>query len=300
MMGGVRVVATIVVLFVVTIVMYPVQWLAIWRNWPLAARLPWYWQRLACFMAGVTVHVEGTPAVAPLLIAANHVSWLDITVIGSVMPVSFVAKVEVARWPVVGTLARLQRSVFIDRTRRSQTAEATAAIASRVGRGDVVVLFAEGTTGDGNRMLPFRSALLGAAQAAANACGSITVQPMAIAYSAIHGIPIGHADRPTVAWYGDMKLGGHFFRLIGLGALDVVVRFGKPLPLAPGDDRKKVAAECFEDVRLMIDDIRRRPMPLGSRGPVFSGPAKGSKGAAGAAPEGVRARPPEEVASRVS
>jgi len=300
MTGGVRVVATILVLFVFTIFMYPLQWLAIWRNWPIAARLPWYWQRLACFMAGINVRVEGQPATAPLLIAANHISWLDISVLGSVLPVSFVAKQEVARWPVVGTLARLQRSVFIDRTRRSQTAEATAAIASRVGRGDVIVLFAEGTTGDGNRVMPFRSALLGAARAAASGgAGTIMVQPVAIAYSAIHGIPVGHADRPSVAWYGDMKLGRHFFRLIGFGALDVVVRFGRPIPLGPGDDRKKVASACYEEVRRMIDDIRRRPGPAGARGPVFSEPAKGSKAAAHAPHEGVPG-PSEEVASRIS
>ena len=84
---------------------------------------------------------------------------------GLFRPVSFVAKAEVASWPVLGTLARLQRTIFIDRTRRQHTG--VVAERSRPARrrnGEVVVLFAEGTTGDGNRVLPFRSALLGAAE----------------------------------------------------------------------------------------------------------------------------------------
>src|SRR5262249_146545 len=168
------------------------------RNWPIAARLPWYWQRLACAIAGIRVRVDGVPAATPLLIAANHISWLDISVLGSVLPVSFVSKAGVGGWPVVGTLDPLERTGVIERTRRSQAASQSEGIADRVGRGDVIVLFAEGTTGDGNRILPFRSALLGAARAASGA-GLITVQPVAITYAAIHGVPIGRVDRPMIA-----------------------------------------------------------------------------------------------------
>jgi 1-acyl-sn-glycerol-3-phosphate acyltransferase len=278
--------------------MYPFQMLAIRLNWPIAARLPWYWQRLACYLSGVNVTVQVAPGPAPLLIAANHISWLDISVLGSVLPVSFVAKLEVARWPVVGTLARLQRSVFIDRTRRSQAGEAASAIASRVGRGDIIVLFAEGTTGDGNRVLPFRSALLGAARAAAGAGGTTAIQPVAISYVAIQGLPVGFSDRPNIAWYGGMKLARHFMRLIGYGALDVVVSFGEPIAFGPNDDRKRVATMCFDDVRRMIDNVRRNPPPSMERRrqPLFSGSEKGTKGAAKALP-GDR---PEEIVSRIS
>jgi 1-acyl-sn-glycerol-3-phosphate acyltransferase len=129
-MRWLRVAATVIVLAVVTVVLMPIQSIAIRRHWPIAARLPWHWQRIACRMAGIRVRVDGKPTSPPLLIAANHISWLDISVLGSVLPVSFVSKAEVAGWPVVGTLARLQRTVFIDRTRRSQTASATQAIAA--------------------------------------------------------------------------------------------------------------------------------------------------------------------------
>ena len=301
MRAALRVAGTITVLFFFTLAMYPVQMLAIARKWPLAARLPWYWQRLACFLAGVRVHTRGAPATPPLLIAANHISWFDISVLGSVLPVSYVAKAEVARWPVVGTLARLQRSVFIDRTRRSQTGAATAAIARRVGQGDIVVLFAEGTTGDGNRLLPFRSALLGAARAAGGG-EAITVQPVAITYAAIHGVPVGRDDLPSIAWYGDMKLPRHFLRLVGRGGLDVVVSFGRPIPFGPGDDRKRIAEECHAEVHRMIDDLRRHPLTLSDRhrGRLFSRPTKGAKGTAQVSPDGRPERQGEEIASRIS
>jgi 1-acyl-sn-glycerol-3-phosphate acyltransferase len=188
---------------------------------------------------------------------------------------------------VVGTLARLQRTVFIDRTRRSQTASATQAIAERVGRGDVIVLFAEGTTGDGNRILPFRSALLGAARAASGA-RQIAVQPVAITYAAIHGLPIGRVDRPMIAWYGDMQLPGHFLKLVGGGGLDVVVSFGEPIAFGPEDDRKVVADRCFESVRAMVDDVRRHwpASPDRHRLPLFSASAKNAKAAPEVSPAG--------------
>jgi 1-acyl-sn-glycerol-3-phosphate acyltransferase len=271
----------------------PLQSMAIWRGWPIAARLPWYWQRIACRVAGIRVRVEGSPAPPPLLVAANHISWVDISILGSVLPVSFVSKAEVARWPVIGTLARLQRTVFIDRTRRSQTASATKAIAERVGRGDIIVLFAEGTTGDGNRILPFRSALLGAARAASGT-RLITVQPVAITYAAIHGLPIGRVDRPMVAWYGAMELPKHFLKLVGTGGLDVVVSFGEPIAFGPEQDRKEIADRCFESVRAMVNDVRRHwpASPDRHRAPLFSPGAKGAKAA-------TQPNPAEEAGERL-
>jgi 1-acyl-sn-glycerol-3-phosphate acyltransferase len=220
------------------------------------------------------------------------------TVLGSVMPVSFVAKSEVASWPVLGTLARLQRSIFIDRTKRAQIGAATEAIARRIGSGDVMVLFAEGTTGDGNRVLPFRSALIGAAGAAAGA-GTITVQPVALSYTGLQGIPVGRADRPGIAWYGDMDFIAHFRRLIGQGAIDAVVSFGEPIAFGPEADRKAVAEECFAAVRLMIEDTRAGASRSLHSGGVFSPPAKGAKGTA-RAPGGYVGKARQEIVNRAS
>ena len=104
-----------------------------------------------------------------VLFVSNHVSWADIVVIGSIAPVAFVAKREVADWPLVGITARMQRTVFVDRARRHQTGDAIGEIVERLAAGTSVVLFAEGTSSDGNRVLPFRSALVGAVKEAERA-----------------------------------------------------------------------------------------------------------------------------------
>lgn len=299
-MWTLRVATIVLVLGVLTVALMPLQWLATRRKWALAAQLPYYWQKLATRMVGVRIHTVGTPALAPVLFASNHLSWMDVPILGSVLPVSFVAKLEVASWPVIGVLAKLQRTVFIDRTKRSKTGSANEAIGLRVGAGDSIVLFAEGTTSDGNQLLPFRSALLGAVGYASGR-ESLTLQPVALSYVGIHGVPVGRFDRPHIAWYGETGFVGHFYRIVGRGALDVVVSFGEPIPFDSTFDRKKAAEECAVSVRRMMQAARR--MPLAEREkrprPLFSPPAKGAKGAVKARPE-PSGKPGASVASRIS
>ena len=138
-------------------------------------------------LIGIRVRQHGAPLKdRPLLVVSNHVSWLDILVIGSLTPSSFIAKSDVKGWPGVGLLADLARTVYVDRARRQATGETTSAIAKRLLDGDAMILFPEGTTGDGTHILPFRSALLGAARAALVDGGHerVHVQPLSIAYSA--------------------------------------------------------------------------------------------------------------------
>src|SRR6202008_3814027 len=166
----------------VTLVLMPVQWLAVALKRPLRRRVPVFYHRFVCRLLGVRVRTSGMPVGdRPLLIVANHSSWLDISIITSLAPVVFVAKSEIARWPFFGLLAKLQRTVFVERDRRHKTGEVNAQIAQRLAEGDPVLLFGEGTAGDGNRVLPFRTALIGAAGAAlasAQHDGEIWIQPL--------------------------------------------------------------------------------------------------------------------------
>jgi 1-acyl-sn-glycerol-3-phosphate acyltransferase len=233
----------------------PLQWLAVRLDLPLAHRLPVHFHRMARRALGVRVTVTGAPAAGrPLLLASNHVSWLDIVVLGSLMPVSFIAKAEVATWPVFGTLARLQRSVFVDREKRGRTRETAEAIAARLAGGDAMVLFAEGTTSDGAVVLPFRSALVGAARAAIDAGGHahVLVQPVAIAYTRLHGLPLGRQWRPLVAWIGDTDLVPHLLAIAREGAIDVTVGFGEPVAFDRDGDRKRITAAAEAAVRRMV------------------------------------------------
>lgn len=241
----------------VTAALLPVQMVAMRAQSRLAARIPWLWQRCAARLIGLRIRVEGTAAQGgPLLILSNHVSWLDIVTLGATLPVSFVAKAEVASWPVVRNLARWQRTVFVDRTRRHAAGKSAGAIAQRLQSGEAIVLFAEGTTGDGLAVLPFRSALVGAARDAASGGAPITVQPVAVVYAGCHGFPLTRSEMPRVAWYGDMDLAAHLAALIGRGGLDAVVAFGSPIAFPADADRKRVAAAAEAEVRAMVRAVR--------------------------------------------
>ena len=115
-----------------------------------------------------------------------------------------------------------------------------------------MVLFAEGTSSDGNKVLPFRSALVGAAQMAIGEGAAATVQPVAIAYQRMLGLPLGRQHRPLVAWYGGTDLLPHLKRVLSEGGIDVQVVFGPARRLAAGDDRKRATLEAGEMVRRTV------------------------------------------------
>ncbi len=149
--------------FTMTPLLIVAQWLLEKFNLPGWRVIATLYSRALCRLLRIRIRVVGAPVRdRAVLFVSNHLSWADILVIGALGPVAFVAKREVADWPLVGVAARLQRTVFVDRARRHQTGEAIGAIVKRLMDGVSVVLFAEGTSSDGNRVLPFRSALIGA------------------------------------------------------------------------------------------------------------------------------------------
>jgi 1-acyl-sn-glycerol-3-phosphate acyltransferase len=245
---------------VLTATLGPMQWLAI-RLGPRPARwIPVVYHRLALRLVDVRMVTQGKPLSGhPVLIVANHISWLDIVVVGAQMPLSFVAKAEVAGWPLFGTLARLQRTVFVDRTRRHEVGQQASDIGKRLAAGDPMVLFAEGTTSDGNRVLPFRSALIGAAREALTepAVEAVWVQPLSIAYTHVHGLPMGRSHRPLAAWAGDIDLVPHLKEVLRRGAIDVTVTWGEPMPYRPGTDRKALTRAVEGQVRRLSAAARQ-------------------------------------------
>jgi lyso-ornithine lipid O-acyltransferase len=248
----------------VTLALLPFQWLAVRMGWPMRRRIPSLYHRTVCRILDVRIATLGRRIDEhPLLIVANHSSWLDISVITAVAPVVFVAKREVAGWPVIGLLARLQRSVFVDRTRRHKTPDVNSEIARRLAGGDPVLLFGEGTSSDGNRVLAFRTALIGSARdalAEAAHVKRVWIQPLSIAYTGMHGLPLGRANRNQVAWFGGAALWPHLRRLVAQGAVDVRVSWGEPIAYDEFSDRKTVARRLEEDVRaLTVAALRGRP-----------------------------------------
>jgi 1-acyl-sn-glycerol-3-phosphate acyltransferase len=184
----------------------PPRRLAQWRQWRIGRRTPARFNRLLCAALGVQARVHGRPEGARRLIVANHVSWLDIPVLGSIEPMMFLAKKEIGASALGGRLARLQGVIFIDRRRLRGIPEVNAQIVEAMNSGNPVVLFAEATTGDGNRLLRFRSSHFEAARRAALSArgGDAVIQPVFLDYSRMAGMPLGRRERPLVAWYGDM------------------------------------------------------------------------------------------------
>jgi 1-acyl-sn-glycerol-3-phosphate acyltransferase len=217
--------------------------------------IPQLWHRIVLKALGMRVTVHGKPArERPLMLASNHVSWTDILVVSSVLRVCFIAKSQLGGWPIFGTLARLQRTVFVERERKRKSGEQASELAGRLAAGDVMVLFAEGSTSDGNLIMPFKSTLFGAAEIAIreHTVDRVYLQPVAITYTRFHGMPMGRQHRSLAAWIGDTDLIPHFAALLREGAIDVDIRFGEPAEFNAESDRKRITRAMEGEVRRMF------------------------------------------------
>jgi lyso-ornithine lipid O-acyltransferase len=216
-----------------TLPLMPVQFIT------RSKRLPWAYHRLLCKLLGMTITLEGALPVKPCLLVSNHISWLDIPLLSTIMPLSFIAKREVGTWPLFGALAKLQRTLFIDRERRHKTAASSNEIGKRLELGDTLVLFPEGTSSDGTQVLPFKSSYFGVAEAL-----DIAVVPVSISYL---GTP------KFYAWYGDMNLVPHVWAVLKSGPLEARVTIH---PALSRSDRKSLAREAETAIRASLGERR--------------------------------------------
>ncbi len=199
-------------------------------------------------LANVRVKVQGRISpLRPLLFVSNHVSYLDIPVLGSLLPGCFVAKAEIAGWPGLGRVAKLGRAVFVER-KRTEAARQKEELTVRLGRGEPLILFPEGTSDDGNRVYPFKSTLFAIAEEEIDG-QPVMVQPVAVAYTRCFGVPIGYLWRHFFAWYGDMDLAPHLWEVLHMGRLTVEVTFLEPRMLSALGSRKAAAEYCHGAVR---------------------------------------------------
>jgi 1-acyl-sn-glycerol-3-phosphate acyltransferase len=236
--GRFRAVRRIASLVAWTLLCIPLQ--ALLMALPGRAKLafPRHFFRIACWLIGLRIRVVGDQArQAPVLFVSNHSSWLDVLVLGATIEASFVAKTEVGTWPVIRTIARMGRTVFVSRARTTTKGEA-GVIRERMGGGDSIILFPEGTTSDGSRVLPFRSAFLSVADHAR------LVQPVSVVFDRMGGLPACRRDRPFFAWYGDMELASHFWRIARRPGGRATVVLHAPIDPASYGDRKALTAAC--------------------------------------------------------
>jgi 1-acyl-sn-glycerol-3-phosphate acyltransferase len=191
----------------------------------------------------VQIAIEGEPPRGGLIVS-NHLSYLDIPVLSATLPCVFVSKAEVEDWPIFGRYARWAGSVFVRRHDRADAARANTNIGDALQNGVPVVLFPEGTTTDGERVLRFHSTML---QPAIDADAPIT--PCAIGYELDEGDPARE-----VAWWGDMTLLPHIWNLLGKRCISARVVFGEPIEA--GGDRKELSAVLHEEVVRLHERVR--------------------------------------------
>ncbi|MEA3194214.1 MAG: 1-acyl-sn-glycerol-3-phosphate acyltransferase [Betaproteobacteria bacterium] len=191
---------------------------------------------------GVELSVEGTPArTGPMLLAANHISWLDIVVLHASCHCRFVSKADVKRWPLIGTLAAGGDTLFVERRSRRDAMRVMHEMAQALKDGDILAVFPEGTTGDGGTLLPFHANLLQAAISADS-----PVQPVALQF--IDGAT-GTRSR-AVSYVGDESLLGSIWRTLCAEGLRADVAYGAP-QRAGGRARRAWAEDLRDEIAAM-------------------------------------------------
>ncbi len=223
---------------------------------PKEKTMPLLFHRLLVRLLGFKVRVRGQMAqregTVPILFVSNHASYLDIPVLGSVIPASFVAKSEVARWPFIGMMARLQKTVFVER-RSIRAANQRDGLREEMENGKSLILFPEGTSSDGMRTLPFKSSLLSIVEKPFQGGAFAKVQPVTILCTEIGGFPIGRSWRPYYAWYGDMTLIKHVWDVFKIGDFTVDVIFHPAVTVQDFGSRKLLSAYCERTVAKGVD-----------------------------------------------
>ncbi len=205
----------------------------------------WFW-RVVCVLLGMRLRQLGRPARPAgrqVVFVCNHSSWLDITVLGGLLEACFVSKDDVASWPGINIISRLGRTVFVTR-RSSATGRERDVMAQRLASGDNLVLFPEGTSSDGSRVLPFRTPFFALAEGEAPPL----FQPVSLVYDRLAGLPAGRTARPLFAWYGDMDLAPHFWRLAQWQGLRASVLLHAPLDPRDFSSRKELALAAWNAV----------------------------------------------------
>jgi 1-acyl-sn-glycerol-3-phosphate acyltransferase len=263
--GGLRALLRFAAVIIVTVLAIPVQLVLSVLPRRLQAWGIRGFGHIQCWLVGMRLQVVGQPAGGATLYVSNHCSWLDIPVLMAQVDTRFVSKAELAHWPLFGLFARLGGTIFVSR-KRAGTIDEAQAMAESLRAGHGLVLFPEGTTSDGTRVLPFRTSFFAAADHAAR------VQPVTIVYDRMGWLPTCRRDRPVFAWYGDMQPMTHLWRLLRRRGARATVVFHEAFDPALLPDRKHLAAEAARIIATSAAALRQNrpavPLPAPGAAPM--------------------------------
>lgn len=236
------IVATTAALVASRFLIAPMFWVVPGSKGRVTASLSQVWARALVRILGIRCCVSGRPPVPPVLLVSNHLGYVDILVLLRVCPGVFVAKAEVARWPVLGFLARFAGTLFVDRERRRDLPRVIAAMTARLGGGQSVILFPEATSSPGVEVLPFRAALF-----EASLRSEVPVCGVAIRYE-LAGSAAAAAD--TICWWGEMTFPDHLYRLLQLRGVYAKLSFGDRR--LRGSQREELAVAARQEVQSLF------------------------------------------------
>lgn len=235
---------------VLTLLIIPLQatWLFLFKKTNYDYGLIHCYGKLTCWIFGIKIKLIGTPSEhKKLVFVGNHISYIDIITLGSFLKATFIAKSEVADWPLFGTLAQISNTVFIKRTREAAP-QAIIDIKESIHKGTSLILFPEGTTTIGKEVLPFKTTMFDLFLLP-DLKNDLLLQPFTILITGVDGRPIGtDADLDAYAWYGDMTMLPHLWELGKRKSINLQITMHATRAALDYDDRKKLANDCHSDV----------------------------------------------------
>ena len=195
---------------------------------------------------GIKLKVSGEKEAKRVMFISNHISYLDIIILGSLVNAIFVAKSEIRNWPIINKLCMLGKTIFVERDNRRSVKKQAILIKENMENGLNVILFPEGTSSDGSKVLSFKSSLFEVIDH--EELRNYNLQPISISYNKLDGLPLVKIHRPFLAWFGAMNLASHVWKFLGLGTSEVNIRFHKSVKFSDFLNRKEACKYCFEKI----------------------------------------------------
>ena len=236
----------LIIFLLLTVALLPFQFIIIFFVKNYTYVIPYFYHKICRRIFGIKIKTFGKVSVNfPILLISNHASYLDIIILGSLFKTSFVAKREVEKWPLFGILAKLQNTIFIDRKISSLKIQENKII-KHLNKKKNLVIFPEGTSSDGNKVLPFKSSLFNIFEKNLNA--KISIQTITIIYKKINGIAMNRIDRKNITWHSNMDLITNIFNVLKKFNIEIEVIFNEKLLPGKEYDRKKIALYCWKKI----------------------------------------------------
>jgi len=247
----------LIIYLLLTLALLPFQFIIVFFIKNYAYIIPYFYHKICLRIFGIKIKTFGKVSInSPILLISNHASYLDIIILGSLFKTSFIAKKEISKWPLLGILAKLQNTIFIDR-RVSSLKNQENQIIKHLNEKKNLVIFPEGTSSDGNRVLPFKSSLFNIFEKNLNS--KILVQTITIIYKKINGIPMNRTERKKITWHSNMDLVPNIFNVLKKLSIEVEIIFNDEFLPSIEYDRKKLALHCWEKINYnLINSLYRK------------------------------------------